>query len=299
LVVFKERSIWLGYATGDSDIFQFDQKVTGAGCAAPRSVESLGDELIFMGWDDIYLFNGIDYESIGSEIREEFFDNLAPGDIAKCFGVVIEDQKEYWLFVPSLNSDYCDIAWVFNYELNSWTKHDFAAVDGTTNGISQYGYYEKQTNITIGDLTGNIGAQTWRIGERTILQSSPTTILCDTDGYIYQIDSLVSNDDGTAIDAWFSTKDFMFTQLMEGQIILRMDVYFDGGYDLKVAYSTDFGTTWSNERTLSGNVDYSIQRAYWRIDSPLIRFRFRNNTAGEHFDFREARIYWQPSGRRF
>ena len=55
LVIFKERSIWVGYATGDSDIFQFDQRVTGAGCAAPKTVESLGDELIFLGWNCIYL----------------------------------------------------------------------------------------------------------------------------------------------------------------------------------------------------------------------------------------------------
>lgn len=298
LVVFKERSIWVGYATGDSDIFQFDQKVTGAGCSAAATVESLGDELIFLGWDDVYVFNGIDYEPIGSEIQEELFNDLAPGDMDKCFGVVIEEQKEYWLFAPSVNSEYCDIAWVFNYELNSWTKHDFAAVDGSTNGISHYGYYEKQANVTIGDLSGTIGEQTWRIGDREILAAAPTTLFGDTDGYIYQYDRLVSNDDGTTIDAWFSTKDFMFTQLMERQIILRLDVYFNGGGDLKIAYSTDFGTTWSEERTLSGNYDYDIDRAYWRIDCPLIRFRFRNNNAGEHFDFREARIYWQPSGRR-
>jgi len=299
LAIFKERSIWLGYATGDSGIFQFDQKVTGAGCAAPATVESLGDELIFLGWDDIYVFNGIDYESIGSQIQREFFDDLAPGDMDKCFGVIIEEQKEYWLFAPSLNSDYCDIAWVFNYELNSWTKHDFAAVDGSTNGISQYGYYEKQSNVTIGDLSGTIGQQTWRIGDREILAAAPTTLFGDTDGYIYEYDQLVSNDDGTTIDAWFSTKDFMFTQLMERQMILRMDVYFAGGGDLKIAYSTDFGSTWNSERTLTGNYNYDIDRVYWRIDCPLIRFRFRNNNAGEHFDFREARIYWQPTGRRF
>ncbi len=299
LVIFKERSIWVGYATGDSDIFQFDQRVTGAGCAAPKTVESLGDELVFLGWDDVYVFNGIDYESIGAPIQMELFDNLDPGAIEKCFGVIIEEQKEYWLFVPSTGSDYCDTAWVFNYELNKWSKHDFAAVDGTTNGISNYGYYEKQTTLTIGDLKGTIGEQTWRFGDRTVLDAAPTTLFADTDGYIYEYDRLVSNDDGTTIDAWFSTKDFMFAQLMERQVILRMDVYFGGEGDLKVAYSTDFGLTWNDERTLSGQDTYAIARVYWRIDCDMIRFRFRNNNAGEHFDFREARIYWQPSGSRF
>ena len=299
IVIFKDRSIWVGYATGDSDIFQFDQRVTGAGCAAAKTIESLGDELIFLGWDDIYVFNGIDYESIGSSIQKELFDTIDPGAMNKCFGVIIEEQKEYWLFVPTLNSDYCDMAWVFNYELNSWTKHSFGAVDGTTNGISYYGYYEKQSNMTIGDLQGTIGEQTWRFGDREILEAAPTTLFGDTDGYIYEYDRLVSNDDGTTIDAWFTTKDFMWTQLMERQIIRRMDVYFGGGGDLKVAYSTDMGITWSEERTLTGQDTYAIDRAYWRVDCGLIRFRFKNDNAGEHFDFREGRIYWQPSGRRF
>ena len=172
-------------------------------------------------------------------------------------------------------------------------------VDGSTNGISYYGYYEKQSTMTIGDLSGTIGEQTWRFGDREILEAVPTTLFGDTDGYIYEYDRLVSNDDGTTIDAWFSTKDFMFTQLMERQIVLRMDVYFGGEGDLKVAYSTDFGDTWTSERTLAGQDTYAVSRAYWRIDCGLVRFRFRNNNAGEHFDFREARIYWQPSGQRF
>ncbi|KKL13083.1 hypothetical protein LCGC14_2529290, partial [marine sediment metagenome] len=271
----------------------------GVGCAAAKTVQSLGDELVFLGWDDVYVFNGIDYESIGSPIQNELFGTMDPGAIDKCFGVIIEEQKEYWLFTPSINSDYCDQAWVFNYELSKWTKHDFATVDGSANGISYYGYYEKQSTLTIGDLQGTIGEQVWRFGDRETLEAAPTTLFGDTDGYVYEYDQLVSNDDGGTIDAWFSTKDFMLTQLMERQIILRLDIYFGGGGDLKVAYSTDFGVTWENERTLSGQDTYAIDRVYWRIDCDLVRFRFRNNNAGEHFIFREARIYWQPSGMRF
>jgi len=292
LVVFKDRSIWVGYATGDSDIFQFDQKVTGAGCAAAKTVESLGDELIFLGWDDVYVFNGIDYESIGGNIQKELFDTMNPEAIDKCFGVIVEEQKEYWLFVPSTDSDYCDTAWVFNYDLNKWTKHTFA------DSLSSFGYYEKQAQLTVGDLAGTIGEQTWRFGDRTILKAAPTTLFGDINGYIYEYDRLINNDDGTTIDGWFSTKDFIFTQLMERMRLLRMDVYFSGGGTLDVAYSTDRGVTWAGERTLAANSDFSIRRAYWRVDCGMVRFRYRNNVAGEHFDFREARIYWQPAGRR-
>jgi hypothetical protein len=292
LVVFKERSVWVGYATGDSDIFQFNQRITGAGCAAAHTVESLGDELVFLGWDDVYVFNGIDYESIGGQIQKELFDTMNPKGIEKCFGVIIEDQKEYWLFVPSTDSDYCDTAWVFNYSLNKWTKHT------VSDYMSSYGYYEKQTRLTIGDLVGTIGEQAWRFGDRTTLQTAPTTLLGDTDGYIYEYDRLVGNDDGTAIDGWFSTKDFIFTNLQMRQRIQRMDVYFNGGGSLNVAYSTDRGVTWNGERTLAANSTYAIRRAYWRLDCDMVRFRFRNNESSQHFSFREARLYWTTGGKR-
>ncbi|MHC4073368.1 MAG: hypothetical protein ACYTGS_15260, partial [Planctomycetota bacterium] len=152
IVILKERSIWLGYATGDSNIFQFDQKVSGAGCAAAKTVESLGDEIIFLGWDDVYVFDGIDYLSIGESVRDEIFRTMNPKQIGKCFGVVVEEQKEYWLFIPSTSSDYCDTAWIFNYNLNKWTKATMSV-----DNMSSFGYFEKQSKRTIGDLVGTIG----------------------------------------------------------------------------------------------------------------------------------------------
>lgn len=293
IVVFKERSIWVGMATGESDIFQFDQKVTGAGCAAPRTVESLGDEIIFLGWDDVYVFNGIDYESVGEAVRDEIFDTMNPQQIAKCFGVIIEEQKEYWLFAPHSTEDYCDRTWIFNYDRNKWTKGK------TADFISMYGYYEKQSQLTIGELTGTVGQQTWRIGDRTTLQAMPVTLLGDVDGYVYEYDTLSNDDNDTAIDAWFSTKDFNPTTLQQRFLITRIDVYYTGN-DLNVSYSTDKGTTWTSVGDLGSNSNIETPVSlHMRLDCLMCRFRFRNNTSAEHFEFSRANVYWKPTGIRF
>lgn len=292
IVVLKERSIWLGYATGDSAIFQFDQKVTGAGCAAPKTVESLGDEIIFLGWDDVYVFDGIDYLSVGEDIRDELFRSMNPKQIGKCFGVVVEEQKEYWLFVPSTSSDYCDTVWVFNYNLNKWTK----AVPADT--MSAFGYFEKQAKRTIGDLVGTIGEQTWRIGDRTTLESAPSTLFGDTDGYIYEYDTMVNNDNGTVIDAWFSGKDFNPTQLMQRWRLLRIDSYFKGN-GLDVEYSLDKGVSWHQLTSFGVSNDlYTPRSAYVKVDLLMARIRCRNNVAGEHFEFSRLNLFWQTGGRR-
>jgi hypothetical protein len=296
VVVLKERSIWLGYATGDTSIFQFDQKVTGAGCAAPNTVESLGDEIIFLGWDDVYVFDGIDYISIGEDIRDELFDRMNPAQIPKAFGVVVEEQKEYWLFVASTNSDYCDMAWVFNYNLNKWTKH--IVYDTTGAYMSSFGYYEKQATLTIGDLVGTIGQQTWRIGDRTILAAAPTTLFADTNGNIYEYDRTLNNDNGITIDAWFSTKDFNLTQLMQRWRLLRIDAYFTGaGMDLE--YSADKGRTWTQITSFARNDNLETpQTAYVKLDLLMVRLRCRNAESGEHFEFSRLNLFWAPAGRK-
>ena len=292
IVVLKERSIWLGYATGDSAIFQFDQKVTGAGCAAPKTVESLGDEIIFLGWDDVYVFDGIDYLSVGESVRDEIFRSMKPAQIGKCFGVVVEEQKEYWLFVPSTGSDYCDTVWVFNYNLNKWTKAKPADT------MSAFGYFEKQAKKTIGDLVGTIGQQTWRIGDRTTLASAPSTLFGDIDGYVYEYDTMVNNDNGTAIDAWFATKDFNPTNLMERWRLLRIDSYFKGN-GLDIEYSLDKGASWTQINSFGASSDiYTPQSAYVKVDLLMCRLRCRNNEDGEHFDFSRMNLFWQLAGRR-
>jgi len=301
LVIFKERSIWVGYATGDTDIFQFDRKVSGTGSPAGRTIESLGDEIIFLGWDDVYVFNGIDYEPIGTPIQRRLFATLNPEEMARCFGVVIEEQKEYWLFVPSTDkshisgvgpSTYPDIAWCFNYDLNKWTRHSY------NDFLTMYGYYELESTKKWDDLVGTWDEQTWRWDDRTTLQTAPTNLFGDNAGNIYEYSRSVNNEDGTAIDAWFSTKDFNLTQLMERMFLFRIDIYYTG-QGLDVHYSTDKGGSWTSIGSLSANNDLeSVQRLFFRLNCNMVRFRFRNNSSGQHFEFSRANLYWQPAGGR-
>lgn len=290
LAVFKERSVMVAYATGDSDIFQFDSKVSGTGLAAPNTIESLGDEIIFLGWDDVYVFNGIDYEPIGTPIQRELFKTMNPEEIGRCFGVIVEEQKEYWLFVPSTTSTYPDMAWVFNYNLNKWTRHTFA------HKITSFGYYFLESNLTWNDVAGGWQDQTFRWDDRNILATAPTTLFGDSNGYIYKYDRLTNNDDGKVVDAFFDTKDFNFTQLTSRQRILRIDTYYTG-QSLGVSYSIDKGVTWTLIGTLPRSTNMETpRRLFMRLDCNQVRFRFQNGNLNEHIEFSRANIYWQKSG---
>ncbi len=296
LVVLKERSIWVGFATPDdaTGIFTFERKSDGTGCAAPKTIENLGDEIIFLGWDDVYVFNGIDYESLTEKnVGIALINSIDPAQIGKCFGVVIEEQKEYWLFYPSVGSSFCDAAWCFNYDLNRWTRHSIADT------MSMFGYFQLESSVQIQDLIGTIAQQNWRIGARTSLASMPITLFGDTDGRVYEYDPTISNDDGILINSYFDTKDFNPTLYMQQFLVTRLDVYF-AGEGLDVYYSTNKGTNWNLATSLgSSNSLDDPNRVWLKVDCNEIRWRFENKESGEHFDFSRANMFWAPTGRRY
>lgn len=287
----QNQDIWIGYNTGTTDVYDFEKKVTGKGTIAGMTVANLGEEIIFMGRDDMLVFDGINAISVGSSVRAEIFSTLNPKFMARSFGAIVYERKEYWLFLPSSGSEYCDKVWCYNYELRRWTTHTLG------DAMMTFGYYLRQETLTIADLVGTIGDQAWRFGDRFTLESSGHAVFGDSAGNVFQYDQSITTDDGDAIDAYFDTKDFMLTKLYERAQVYRLDLYFDGE-SLTVSYSIDRGNTWTALETVENSDSYEGESVYFKVDCKEIRFRFQNSEESESFSFREARMWWRPAGRR-
>jgi len=292
LVVLKDKSLWLGYASDDTDIFRFDNKVPEIGCASGRSAVCLGEEIVFLGWDDFYIFDGIEAEDIGKLIRKELFRILKTEQIDRAFGVDLADEKEYWLHVVSTYADYPDIAWCLNRQSGRWTRHKFSDY------FTAYGHYYIENALRIGDLTMKVRDMNWRIGDRRLLSMTPTLLFGDVDGYVYEYSTIETNDNGTAIDAWFDTKDFDPAGPDARNRSVRLDVYYTGG-SLDVYYSKDKGKSWTLLKTLATSTTLELpQTVKKRIDFRQIRWRFRNAREDQTFSFQKAVMYWQIAGAR-
>ena len=290
LAVLKERSVWLGYATGDSSIFQFDRKTAGKGCIAPYSIDVIDETVVFLGQDDVYIFNGVQIAPIGESIRTELFSDLNPAQLDRVFGVTVEEQKEYWLFYPSGTSTYCDKAWIYNYEKNKWTRHTYP--DDMTN----FGAYQLDTTVTYDSLPGTYDSRAGRFDNSAFLAASPNTLLGGQSGEMFTYDATASTENGTTIDGYFETKDFNFTSMTQRQRVTRIDISYIGN-GLEVWYSTDKGASWTQATTLSSSTDYGRKQVSIRTSEDWIRFRFRDRTASGDFSFNRAGIHWQLGGR--
>lgn len=297
LCIVKESSLWICWATGDSDIFDFVKKVSGVGSASPRTIKVINGDVVFLGRDDVYIFDGISALPLGitaqdpqsTKVRRELVEQLNYAELSRAFALIREQEKEYWIFI-STSGTYPDTAFVYNTEVRSWSKFTF------NNNITGYGLYQMDTSVSYDDLDGSYDAQTWRFDDRSLGAGSPNLLLGDDSGNVYEYSSLVSEEDGVVVDKYFETKDFNFTKIGSAMRINRADISYTGS-GVDVYYSTDKGANWNLIESLGASSSLSRHKLSFRTTCDWIRFRFRSNAVGGNFQFNRMNIYWQIAGR--
>jgi hypothetical protein len=108
LIVYKERSIYIGQKSGKVDpavVFSLALG-QGVGIAAPETIGDLGGEHIFLGHDNVYVFSDKGITPIGDPVIDEILGTygdrgIIPAHIKRCVGGIVEEFKEYWLLVPT------------------------------------------------------------------------------------------------------------------------------------------------------------------------------------------------------
>ena len=287
LVIFLESSIAMMYLVGgiyagtSTPIpFEFNEnKTIGTGCAAKGSIQSLGDTILFLGWDDFYLFDGFSCVGVGSDIIDDFLDTTNPGKLDLIHSHIFEEWGLYTIFVASTSSSEVDSCWVYDYVNKKWLgKWKYA------NNFASSGFYQSIDAKTIGQLTGTIGSLTWRIGSKALTSFSTISLFGDYNGYVYQIDETVTNDNGTKINSYFDTKEYA---LNLEQYIRAVEMFlYAVGTTVDVLISTDGGKTFVNKETLTINGDISVPNISREIDttSKRIMFRFQNNILDGWFE---------------
>lgn len=80
VVVYKEKSLYLGQYVGAPEIWRFTLLSDEVGAISQEAVVPLESVHIFMGIDDFYLFDGARPQSIGGDIREFFFNEELDAD---------------------------------------------------------------------------------------------------------------------------------------------------------------------------------------------------------------------------
>lgn len=137
------------------------------GTVAPYSLDHFDDSgreyEVYLGVDNVYLFDGTSVTSIGDMpidnrrrlgARSRILTDVMSVDPRTIYGRItysINGQifRAYWLAIPMVS------IWVYNFDEANWTQFTYNKT------IKSMGNFFKNQSIRIMDLTGTIQAQTW------------------------------------------------------------------------------------------------------------------------------------------
>ena len=129
LYVYKERSIIAFTYTGEEDtIFSKEIVTTKAGLIAPDAIVELPHMHIFVGQDNVYIFDGNTCTPIGDSVKDWVYQNIKPENVDKIFGYYNEETGDVTFSFYSTNDkhieDNCDKAIIYNISQRVWSTRE-------------------------------------------------------------------------------------------------------------------------------------------------------------------------------
>lgn len=101
-VVYKEREMWLATYVGTPFVFNFQQIPGDVGCVGPEAVVDIGGAHVFVGSDNVWLFDGTRPVSIADgKVRDSFFNSsVSLANLSRTRITFDRDRMLIWITFP-------------------------------------------------------------------------------------------------------------------------------------------------------------------------------------------------------
>ena len=273
--VYKDKSISILDYVGGSSIFATAVHVDGIGLLAQDAVVNLGTSHLFLASDyNIYEWNGgWELIPIGNPIKKYIKDNIDKDYGVRSFAIPNYERTEAHFFFCTTES------YPTSYLTYNWTDKTWAYNSLTSAEVSGGG------NVTLDGV------------EKTLFGLNVSG-----SGAVEHYDYSSTNDDGVAIDSYFTTPDVTIDK-NEYKIKNKdfSNVYVDAkGNDLSMQYSTNEGSTYTDADTdtLDSTSIYNLHPYNFTKTARNIRFKFSNSTVDESYSCRFVGIEHKDRERK-
>lgn len=273
--VYKDKSISVLDYVGGSSIFATAVHIDGIGLLAQDAVVNLGTSHLFLASDyNIYEWNGgWELVPIGNAVKKYIRDNMDTDYGVRSFAIPNYERTEAHFFICT------DKSYPTSYLTYNWTDKTWALNTLTSTEVSGGG------NVTFDGV------------EKTLFGLSVSGA-----GAVEHYDYSTINDDGVAIDSYFTTPDVTVSK-EEYKILMKdyKNVYVDAkGNNLSMYYSTDEGDNYSTVDTdaLESTSVYNLHPFNFTTTGRSIRFKFANNALSETYAVRFVGVEHKDVGRK-
>lgn len=279
LVVYKTRSIYNVYFTGDADlpfIMPGGGKSNSAvGCIAPWSIQEIENGHVFLSHDGLYYYDGANSYKMSYKIQKTL-DGFNTAYFDKAVSCVYKPKNKYYLAMPGEAAVTNNKIIIWDYFNNAFSLYTGMAPASmctfyTDAGLTEIPYFSDYSGYTYKMETGNTD---YPLGVATAINGYYYTNwktyddLCDQKGiaHVYLYYAVQDTTLGLAYSYDFETGDTYSINLdLSGD---SADVYGGTSFFGTAIFSGGGGKVMRKDLTGRGRV---------------VRFKFSNATAGEGF----------------
>jgi len=178
--IYSNESIHVQYWVGGTEIYRVQKTVSGIGTPSRRGVAVWKDVNYFLSSYNFHAYHGgDDLRDIGDPIQQAAFGEINNSALATAFVEVDPESEEVLFHVPTTGTN-PDTVWVYAINNDSWSK--------LSRAYKSSGRYARADGLTIGELVGDIGAQTWKFGEYQAKPGAVVRLYGDVSGYVTRYD---------------------------------------------------------------------------------------------------------------
>ena len=129
IIAYKARSMFIGTYVGAPEIWRFQEVPAQIGAVSERAVANIGTDAypkhIFMGADDIYVFDGSRPTPIGAGfVREYIYNSIEASRLRNCIATHDPVNSLVYFYYHTTDSANLNACVVYNYKTNRWGVDD-------------------------------------------------------------------------------------------------------------------------------------------------------------------------------
>lgn len=312
VAIYFEGSIHLQEWVGGTTVYSFTKMITGLDIPSRRCVVRNDAIHYVLTRENVYEYRGgREFIAIGDPIKEMFVSEMNAPNMGYAHLQFIKEDNELRVYIPTGSATQPDTCFVCKVaENNKWFK--------STREYTASGTTSRPNSVTIGDLVGTIGAQTWKFGDMFVDAGAPTYLLSDTGGNIVKMDKMVYSlslaGTSTAQSFVFQSKDLSASNNVDPEYAGEGKGYDTSEYathksrwitiraeckgygDVTAYYSVDGSQTWTACAEGSKSLTTLWNTFQWDVDitSELFAVRLTNSGENEVLNIRMVKIEFIP-----
>ena len=172
-IIYKGNSTWIANYIGGNLVFSFKKLFNDTGILTRNCVQEFEGKHFVLTQGDIIVHNGVSKQSVATNaVKKHLFDDINSSYYQLTFVTHNVQKSEMWISYPSLGSEFCNKALIYNYVNNSFTFRDLPDIYHIGPGIVDPGATTNTWNTQSGTWTttaGTYGDRLFNPTERSIL----------------------------------------------------------------------------------------------------------------------------------